>query len=40
MVAGTLAGGYRSPAVTAMHAILVEVDREFEDDRRAPALAS
>ena len=39
IVAGTLAGGYRSPAMEAMLEILVEVGREFEGDRRALALA-
>jgi DNA-binding transcriptional LysR family regulator len=40
IVAGTLAGGYRSPAVTAMLAILTEIGRELEDGRRELALAS
>jgi DNA-binding transcriptional LysR family regulator len=40
IVAGTLAGAYRSPAIEAMLEILVEVGREFEGDRRRLALAS
>ena len=39
IVAGTLAGAFRSPAMEAMLEILVEVGREFEGDRRALALA-
>jgi DNA-binding transcriptional LysR family regulator len=39
VVAGQLAGAFRSPAVEAMLEILVEVGREFEGDRRALALA-
>ncbi len=38
--AGTLAGGYRSPAAEAMLAILAEVGAEFEAGRRSLALAS
>ena len=40
IVAGTLAGAFRSPAMEAMLEILVEVGREFERDRRQLALAS
>ncbi|HVL97163.1 MAG TPA: LysR substrate-binding domain-containing protein, partial [Solirubrobacteraceae bacterium] len=39
IVAGTLAGGYRSPATAAMLEILVEVGREFEAGRLELALA-
>jgi DNA-binding transcriptional LysR family regulator len=38
--AATLAGGFRSPAVTAMVAILVAVGEEFEAGRRSLSLAS
>jgi DNA-binding transcriptional LysR family regulator len=40
ITAGTLAGGYRSPAVTAMLDVLVDVGRGFAGDRRELALAS
>ena len=40
VVAATLAGGYRSPAASAMLAILAEIGGEFQDDRRALVLAS
>ncbi len=40
ITAGTLAGGYRSPAVAAMLEVLVDVGRGFAGDRRALALAS
>jgi DNA-binding transcriptional LysR family regulator len=39
VVAGTLAGGYCSPAKQAMLEILLEVGREFEDKRESLALA-
>jgi hypothetical protein len=39
IVAGTLAGGYRSPAIVAMLEVLTEVGREFAGDRRELALA-
>jgi DNA-binding transcriptional LysR family regulator len=39
IVAAALAGGYRSPATEAMLAILVEVGREFQGDRRELRLA-
>ena len=39
IVAATLAGGFRSPAVAAMLEILNEVGRAFEDDRRELGLA-
>jgi molybdate transport repressor ModE-like protein len=39
VVAGTLAGGYRSPATEAMLQILVEIGEEFEAGRRELALA-
>jgi DNA-binding transcriptional LysR family regulator len=39
IVAGTLAGGYRSPAIVAMLEVLAEVGREFAGDRRELALA-
>ena len=39
IVAGTLAGGFRSPAMVAMLDILVEVGSEFEAGRRELALA-
>jgi molybdate transport repressor ModE-like protein len=38
--AATLAGGYRSPAATAMLEVLESVGREFETGRRTLALAS
>ena len=40
IVAGTLAGAFRSPATDAMLEILRAVGREFEGDRRRLALAS
>jgi molybdate transport repressor ModE-like protein len=40
IVAGTLSGGYRSPAAAAMLDVLVEVCREFQQSRRVLALAS
>ena len=40
IVAGTLAGAFRSPATDAMLEILVEVGREFQGERRRLALAS
>jgi DNA-binding transcriptional LysR family regulator len=39
IVAGTLAGGYRSPAIVAMLEVLTEIGREFAGDRRELALA-
>jgi hypothetical protein len=39
VVAGTLAGGYCSPAKQAMLEILCEVGREFEAKRQTLALA-
>ncbi len=39
IVAGVLAGGYRSPATVAMLDILTEVGQEFRADRRELALA-
>ena len=39
IVAGSLAGGYRSPAAAAMLDILVEVGAEFQTGRRELALA-
>ena len=39
IVAGSLAGGYRSPAAAAMLDILVEVGGEFQTGRRELALA-
>jgi DNA-binding transcriptional LysR family regulator len=38
--AATLAGGFRSPAVTAMVSTLIEVGEEFEAGRRSLSLAS
>jgi hypothetical protein len=38
--AATLKDGYRTPAVEAMLAILLEVGEEFAGDRKALALAS
>ena len=40
ILAATLAGGYVSPAAQAMLDILVEVSAEFQDARRALALAT
>src|SRR3954469_11452728 len=39
ILAGSLAGGYRSPAAAAMLDILAEVGAEFQTDRRELALA-
>jgi DNA-binding transcriptional LysR family regulator len=39
IVAGTLEGGYRSPAMVAMLEILVEAGAEFQVDRRELAVA-
>jgi hypothetical protein len=39
IVAGTLAGGYCSPAKQAMLEVLCEVGREFEGKRHTLALA-
>lgn len=39
IMGATLAGGYRSPATTAMLDILVEVGREYMGDRRELAVA-